>query len=330
MMSSAAATGLIAAIAARGGDPDRLLRSVGLDPAAVADRHAFIPSAAFTLALEEAARVTGDDCFGLHFGERYHPKDIGPLVYVMLNSPTMAVAFENVARYLRVFNEAATVSFTRRESYALLRHRLTGVPMHGCRQHEEYALTVGLATIRMMAGSEWRPVEVRFEHEPPGLTHEHTRVFGAPVLFRCDGNVMVIEREFCDRPVPTADRRLYPILEDYLERQLERTPSEAPLVVAVGRAIEQAMSNGEPQLAHVARMLGVSGRTLQRRLNESGVEYKALVADIRRRLALRYLADPKHTLSEVAYLLGYSEISAFSRAFKRWTGVAPSEHRRSR
>lgn len=329
MMSTAAATGLIDAIKAAGGDPERLLRSVGLDPAAVADRHAFIPSAGFTLALEEAARVTGDDCFGLHFGERYHPKDIGPLVYVMLNSPTMAVAFENVARYLHIFNEAATVSFTRSQPYALLRHRLSGVPMHASRQHEEYVLTVGLATIRLMAGSEWRPVEVRFEHDAPSLTEEHTRVFGAPVLFRCDGNVMVIEREFCDQQVPTADRRLYPILEEYLERQLERTPSEAPLVVAVGRAIEQAMSNGEPRLGQVARALGVSGRTLQRRLNECGVEYKTLVADIRRRLALRYLADLKHTLSEVAYLLGYSEISAFSRAFKRWTGVAPSEHRRS-
>src|SRR5689334_10508228 len=211
MMSTAAATGLIDAIKTSGADPERLLRSVGLDPAAVADRHAFIPSAAFTLALEEAARVTGDGCFGLHFGERYHPKDIGPLAYVMLNSPTMAAAFDNVARYLRVVNEAATVSFTRRGSYALLQHRLSGVPMYASRQHEEYALTVGLATIRLMAGSEWRPVEVRFEHDAPGLTEEHTRVFGAPVLFRCDGNVMVIEREFCDRQVPTADRRLYPI-----------------------------------------------------------------------------------------------------------------------
>jgi AraC-like DNA-binding protein len=330
MISSAAAAGLTDAIEAAGRDPDEILRAVGLDRAAVADRHGFIPSAAFTLALEEAARVTGDECFGLHFGERYHPKDIGALAYVVLNSPTIAVAFENVARYLRIYNEAAAVSFVQSEKNAFLQHRLRDVPLQRRRQHEECALTVALGTIRMMAGSEWRPIEVRFEHEPPARTNEHARIFGAPVLFGGDGNVMVIEREFCDREVPMADRRLYPILEEYLERQLENSPTEDRFVVAVQHAIANSMKDGEPKLPDVARTIGVSVRTLQRRLSESGVDYKGLVDDIRHRLALRYLKDRKHTLSEVAYLLGYSEISAFSRAFRRWTGSTPSDHRRRR
>jgi AraC-like DNA-binding protein len=138
----------------------------------------------------------------------------------------------------------------------------------------------------------------------------------------------VVEREFCDRHVPAADRRLYPILEDYVQRARERSPIEDSFVDVVATAIEAAVPNGEPQLMETAGAVGVSGRTLQRRLNEAGIEYKTLVGAIRRRLALRYLRDRKHTLSEVAYLLGYSEISAFSRAFKRWTGSTPSEHRR--
>ena len=328
MISSAAAAGFVEAIEAAGRDPDDVLRPVGLDRSAVSDRHGFIPSAAFTLALEEAARVTGDDCFGLHFGERYHPKDIGALAYVVLNSPTIAVAFENVARYLRIYNEAATVSFVQGDKHAFLQHQLRDVPLQRRRQHEEYALTVGLAVIRMMAGSEWRPLEVWFEHEAPPRTSEHARVFGAPVLFRCDGNVMVIERDFCDRQVPTADRRLYPILEDYLERQLEKRPTENRFVVSVRTAIGNAMKEGEPKVTDVAAAIGLSVRTLQRRLGESGVDYRALVDDIRHELALRYLRDRRHTLSDVAYLLGYSEISAFSRAFRRWTGATPSDYRR--
>jgi AraC-like DNA-binding protein len=328
MISSVAAAGLIEAIEAASRDPDPILRSVGLDRATVADRHAFIPSAAFTLALEEAARATGDDCFGLHLGERRHPKDIGALTYVVLNSPTIAVGFQNVARYLRVFNEAAEVSFVQSEKHAYLQHRLRDVPVHRCRQHAEYALTVGLGTIRMMAGSEWRPLEVRFEHEPPPRTNEHVRIFGAPVLFRGDGNVLVIEREFCDRDVPTADRRLYPIIEDYLERRLEDSPSEDRFLVSVRAAIGNSMRDGEPRLTEVVKKLGLSVRTFQRRLSESGVDYKALVDDLRHQLALRYLRDRRHTLSEVAYLLGYSEISAFSRAFRRWTGSTPSDYRR--
>jgi len=328
MISSAAAVGLAEAIEAAGRDPEDVLRTVGLDRAAVADRHGFFPSAAFTLALEEAARVTGDDCFGLHFGERYHPKDIGALAFVVLNSPTIAAAFDNVARYLRIYNEAATVSFVQTDKDAYLQHHLRGIPLQRRRQHEEYALTLGLGIIRMMAGSEWRPLEVQFEHEAPPRTTEHTRIFGAPVLFRCDGNAMVVEREFCDRQVPTADRRLYPILEDYLERQLESRPTENRFVVSVRTAIGNAMRDGEPKVTDVAAAIGVSVRTLQRRLGESGVDYRALVDDIRHELAMRHLKDRRHTLSDVAYLLGYSEISAFSRAFRRWTGSTPSDYRR--
>ena len=328
MISSAVGAGLAEAIEAAGQDADAVLHSVGLDRAAVADRHAFFPSAAFTLALEEAARVTGDDCFGLHFGERYNPKDFGALVYVVLNSPTIGAALENIARYLRIYNEAAIVSFVPRDRHAYLHYGLRGVPLQRRRQHEEYALTVGIGIIRMMAGSDWRPVEVQFEHETPARTNEHARVFGAPVLFGCDGNVIVIEREFCDRQVPAADRRLYPILEDYLQRQLENRPTENRFVLSVRTAIGNAMKDGEPKVTDVAAAIGVSVRTLQRRLGESGVDYRALVDDIRQDLALRYLKDRRHTLSDVAYLLGYSEISAFSRAFRRWTGSTPSDYRR--
>jgi AraC-like DNA-binding protein len=326
MISAAAAAGLIEAIEAAGGDPDRVLRAVDLDRADVSDRHAFIPSAAYTLALDEAARVTGDDCFGLHFGEQYHPKDIGALVYVLLHSPTVAAGFRNVARYLHVHNQAASVSFVRTEQRAYLQHRLGVAPLQRRRQHEELVLTVGLATLRLMAGSDWCPREVRFEHAAPPRTTEHQRVFGAPVLFGCDGNVMVVEPEFCDRDVPSADRRLYPVLEQYLERQLEG-PTDNRFIVSVRTAVEDAMREGEPRLTDVAKNIGASARTLQRRLAESGVDYKALVDDIRHRQALRYLRDRNHTLTDVAYLLGYSEISAFSRAFRRWTGSTPSDYR---
>jgi AraC-like DNA-binding protein len=248
---------------------------------------------------------------------------------VVLNSPTIAVALENTARYLRLYNEAATVAFVRSETRGYLHHQLHDVPRHDRRHQHEYGLTVGVATIRLMAGSDWRPLEVHFEHEPPARTHEHTRVFGAPVLFRCEGNALVMEGEFCDRHVPASDRRLYPILEQYLERQFETSPADDRFAATIRSAIENAMRDGEPRVGRVASAVGVSVRTLERRLAESGLHYKTLVDDIRRRLALRYLRDHTQTLSEVAYLLGYSELSAFTRAFKRWTGVTPSAHRRA-
>src|SRR5262249_48595274 len=173
------------------------------------------------------------------------------------------------------------------------------------------------------------PAEVQFAHPAPTDAKEHIRVFGAPVLFSCPTNALVVEREFFERPVPAADKRLYPILRRYLDRVLRDMPREDSLVTAVRRAIGETMRDGDPTLARVAARVATSPRTLQRQLRDHGADFKRLVDDTRHRFALNYLRDAKHTLTEIAYLLGYSEVSAFNRAFKRWTGSTPSDHRRT-
>jgi AraC-like DNA-binding protein len=328
MISVAAATGLREAIVRAGGKPDEILEPLGLRRTILSNPHGLIAAASFARALEDAARLTGDDCFGLHFGTQYHPKNAGPLAYVVLNSPTMAAAFENTARYMRVHNEAAAVSFERDGRWAYLRHRLD-LPVEQCRQNAEFSLALGLGLIRLMVGSDWSPAEVRFAHKPPPSSGEHSRIFGAPVRFECDTSAFVIEAEMCDRHVPAADPRLYPIMVRYLDRILESMPSEESVVSAVRKCIGELMRSGEPTLQKTANGLVVGPRTLQRRLGQCGVDFTDLVADTRRRFALQYLADRRHTLTEVAFLLGYSEVSAFNRAFKRWTGSTPSEYRAS-
>jgi len=327
MISLAAATGLIEAMEATGRNPDDILQPLGLDRGLFSNPHGFISSVDFARVLDETARVTGDDCFGLHFGERFHPKDIGPLVYVVLNSPTIAVGLDNVARYLRLHNEAAHVSFTIEEKWGYLRHVLA-IPDDLRRQHYEYSLAVGLGTIRLIAGSDWAPVEVQFEHKPPPQTREHVRVFGAPVSFDRPANAFVVEREFCERQVPAADARLYPVLKRYLDRDLDEMPPADDLLASLRKAISESMTHGDPTLTQIATKIAIAPRTLQRRLRDQGADFKTLVDDIRRRFALRYLQDRNNTLTEIAYLLGYAEVSAFNRAFKRWTRATPSEYRR--
>lgn len=327
LISLAAATGLGDAIEAARGDPGRILRSLGLERRVLDDPHGFIPSADFARILEAAARDTGDEHFGLHFGEHFHPKDIGALVYVVLNSPTFGVGFENVARYLRVHNEAAEVAFVPGASRSYLRHVLH-LPSVSHRQHDEYSLAVAVGTIRLMAGAEWAPVEVQFQHRAPARTVELVRVLGAPVSFGLTTNALVIEPELAAWAVPAADARLYPILKDLLERILDEMPPADGLLTSVRRAIAESMRHGEPTLAQVARRIAVGARTLQRRLEEHGVTFTGLVDDTRRQFALRYLRDRKNTLTDVAYLLGYSEVSAFNRAFRRWTGSTPTDYRR--
>jgi AraC-like DNA-binding protein len=328
LISLSAATGLLEAIEAAGANPDQVLRSLGLRRSTISKPDGFIACADFARLLEETARATGDNCFGLHFGERYNPKDVGPLAYVMMNSPTMGVGFQNAGRYLSVHNQAAKVSFDVDGRFAYARHVLADPAIEAPRQHNEYSLAVALNLIRLMAGSAWAPLEAHFAHAAPRQHSEHARVFGAPVSFGHAANAFVIEREFLDRQVPAADQRLYPILRRYLDEVLADMPREDGLLASVRRAVGEAMRQGDPNLTTVGKQIAVGPRTLQRRLKDHGFEFKALVDDTRRVFALNYLRDPNLTLAEIAYLLGYSEVSAFNRAFRRWTGSTPSDYRR--
>lgn len=328
-ISLAATTGLIDAIKSAEGDPDQILRTAGLDREDLSRPDGFMSCADFARILEEAARVTGDECFGLHFGEHYQPKNIGPFVYVVLNSPTIAAAFANTIRYMKVHNAAAEVSVTTEGPRTYLRQSLVGLPVERARQQSEYGFAVALNTIRMMVGSRWVPMEVQFAHEAPRQTSEHLRVFGAPVSFAAPTNAMVFDREFVERQVPSADERLYPIMRRYLEQVLQEMPREDGELASVRRAVGEVMREGDPKLGDVARRIALSPRTLQRRLKDQGLDFKKLVDDTRHRFSLNYLKDPQHTLTEIAYLLGYSEVSAFNRAFKRWTGSTPLSYRRS-
>jgi AraC-like DNA-binding protein len=327
MISVAATTGLIEAIGSAGADPDQVLRALELDRAVLSNAEGFIPCSTFARLLEEAARATGDPCFGLRYGERFNVKNIGPLAYVVLNSPTVARADEHVARYLKLYNQAAKVFFTVEEQRAYLQYVLVDLGLETPRQQNEYSMAIRLNTIRMMVGSQWAPLEVRFAHEAPEQISEHLRIFRAPVLFGYPANAFVIEREFLERQIPAADQRLYQIMKRYLERVLAEIPQEDGVLASVRRAIAESMREGDPNLTRVAKKMAMSPRTLQRQLKEQGMEFKQLVDDTRRRFALSYLKNRRNTLTEIAFLLGYSEASAFNRAFKRWTGSTPLTYR---
>jgi len=330
VISLTAATGIVEAIEAGGADADAVLRPFGLDRRRLLNPQGFMPSADFARLLDSAAVATGNDGFGLRFGARFNPKDVGPLTYVILHSPTVGVALANAGRYLRVHNTGAAVAYLRQPPVALLQHELFGVPVELRRQHSEYSLAIALQTVRLMAGSAWSPLEVQFEHKAPADTSAHVEVFGAPVSFECPAGAFVVDLEFAERQVPAADARLYPTLTRYLDDLLQAMPAEDTFLASLRRAIGETLRHGPPDLSTVAHEVALGARTLQRRLTDAGLDFKTLVDDTRHRLALRYIADPKHTLTEVAYLLGYSETSAFNRAFRRWTGSTPLQYRRGK
>lgn len=329
MISVAAATGLLEAIAAAGGNFDVVLNAVHLDRRILGTPDHFMPTSTFAAILNESARVTHDDCFGLHLGERFDPRDIGPLVYVALNSPTIGAGIENVERYLHVYDSSAQWSCAVEGDRAYMRFALVALDVKDLRQSNEHGMAIILNTLRMMIGSHWAPLEVQFAHAAPEQIVEHHRIFRAPVLFGVDRNALVIERGLTEAPVPAADGKLYPIVKRYLDRAVKELPKEDSLLSAVRKAVAESMREGDPTLGRVAKKMGLSPRTLERRLEEHGMRFKTLMDDTRRRFAINYLEDREHTVTQVAFLLGYSEVSAFNRAFKRWTGSTPLKYRRS-
>jgi AraC-like DNA-binding protein len=326
MISVSAGTGLLDAITSAGGNVDRLLRSAGLHRSALADRDGYIENATFARILELAALETADACFGLHFGERFDPRDIGALGYVVLNSPTVAIALHNVERYLHLHNEAAKVSFSMEHERSHLRFLLAAPTTESTRQHHEYSMALALKALRTLAGSNWHPLEVRLAHKAPENVTEHRRIFGQRTIFGCASNEFAFDNKSLEAPSAAADARLYRILKRHAERLLSEMPRETGLL-PVRQAIVEAMQEGVPNLAEVAKRMALSPRTLQRRLDQHGVVFKKLLDDTRRRFALDYLKTRKRSLTEIAFLLGYSEASAFNRAFRRWTGSTPADYR---
>ena len=328
MISIAATAGLLEAITAAGGNPDQILQIWDLDSSVFSKSDGFIPCRAFAGILKDAAQTTGDDCFGLHFGENFQPKNIGPLAYVALNSPTIATGIQNVERYLHVYDSSAKWFFTVEGNRGYIRYLLTDIGFEPLRQSNEHGMTIIVNTLRMMVGSQWAPQEVQFAHAAPEQTSEHHRIFRAPVVFSCETNALVIERDFIEREVPAADQQLYQIMKQYLDQVLSEIPREDAVLSSIRKAVAESMRDGDPKLSRVAKKVAMGPRTMQRRLKEYGFDFKKLVEDTRQRFAVSYLKDRKNSLTEVAFLLGYSELSAFNRAFKRWTRFTPLNYQR--
>jgi AraC-like DNA-binding protein len=317
-------------VAARGASAEQVLAEAGLQPSALEDGDRLLDLEEVLRLTDAAARATGDDAFGLHLGLAWDlGGGLGLLSYAVLNAPTVATALRNFERYGRVHIQGGRIGLEHEGREALLFYDLGFTDHELARQHVEGSAVVGLRILRQLVGPQFRLLRVHFAHRRPRDVSEHARIFGAPLRFeqRFD-TALAFPAADLERAVVGADRRLLPIVERHLEELLSLGKGGAWLE-QVRVAIARALCDGPPDIGSIAKQLGMSVRTLQRRLDEHGKAYKELVGEVRRDLARRYLADRDTSLTEVAFLLGYSELSAFDRAFRRWTGSTPLAVRRS-
>jgi AraC-like DNA-binding protein len=315
---------------AQGVAPEALCRAAGLDPAALEDAEKEMP---FTRLLELAecgARLTGDDAFGLHVGERTDAKTYGLLGYVTINRRTFGEAMGAMIRYQRIRTKAVEfgLDVDGREAHLAYHYRAADVAPRGRRQESEEMLSTMMRVGRGLTGVDWAPVEVHFEHEEPSDISEHARIFRAPVRFGRRLTKLVFDASILGLPLVGADPALGSLLERQAEELLAGARRYGDFAEAVRQLIKEGLPGGEARVDLVCRRLGVSPRTLQRKLREEGTSFQEQLEETQLALAEFYLRKREVAICEVSYLTGFSQPSAFHRAFRRWTGLTPREFRR--
>ncbi len=325
---AAAASGVVDLIEREGGDVDRIFGRAEIDTSRLDSPLNELGLRQYCRLFEEAARQTQYDNFGLRFGNSFQPRQLGALGYLAINSPTMAAALRNLATYFPAHQQNSTFAVREEGDLLLLDYQITDGRIVDRRQDAELSLGMFRNIFRHCHGARWRPVEIHFEHPAPIDGREHETLFDAPVFFSQRTNSLVFRHADLDAVMRGNDPYLFALIEPYMAgRQVSRGRSN-DLIGQVRHEIEQQLSGGNPQLGKVAVALGVTSWTLQRRLRSLDVNFNDLVRAARRDLAMRYVAEPHIPLTEIAFLLGYSELSAFSRAFRQWTGMAPARYRR--
>jgi AraC-like DNA-binding protein len=318
------------AAVASGVSARELCRAAGLDPAVLAEPDNPVPFTRLVMLAECGARLTGDDAFGLHVGERTDVKSYGLLGYVTINSRTFGEALACLIRYQQIRTNAVEFSLEAVGADAhLVYHYRTAEVAPRVRRHEsEEMLSTMMRVGREMTGADWAPREVHFEHAEPSDVSEHARIFRAPVLFDRPLTKLVFDASMLALPLVAADPTLGSLLERQAEELLARHPRRAGCAERVRRLIREGLPGGDARMDSACRRLGVSARTLQRKLREEGTSFQQLLEETQRALAELYLRRPEVAICEISYSLGFSQPSAFHRAFRRWTGQTPKEFRR--
>lgn len=306
---------------------DGLLKEVGLSRSDVADPDARIPYASVLGLIERAASMLDDVNYGLRLGTSYGLREGGLLGFVLLNSPTLMDAITNLQRYFRVVGDGEDLTIEHSGPHVVVRFRETDSALRGLRHNSEYIAALLVRAFRTITGKAIAPVRVEFMHARPNAKVSYDRYLGSPVRFGTEWDALFYDIEATRLPVVGADDKLLKVLERACRQIVGPAPRKQDLMHDTRELVIERLTKGSVRIDDIARDLGMSSKTLERRLAAKGRSFSALLDDIRSGLAKRYLSDTDLRLEQVAYLTGYSEPAALVRAFKRWTGTTPIQYR---
>jgi AraC-like DNA-binding protein len=310
-------------------DADAIFRQVGLDPEDLNDPGARYPSSCMSRLWVVAAESSGDPCFGLTAAAQWHPTTWHGLGYAWLASTSLEEALHRLVRYSAAISTGG--AFGIRELGDRLRLSMeafveTGAGVHPALMDAAMATVVSMC--RMTYGSDFNAIAIDLPHEGVGCQTRRQEFFRTSIRYRAPEIALEIDADMARKPLASANSDLAHANERVIADYLAELGGSRMAMRVKARLID-GLASGSLTERDVADSLHMSLRTLQRRLGAENTSYKIVLDETRRELAERFIADSTLTLNEIAYLLGYSELSSFSRSFKRWTGMPPTEFRRA-
>lgn len=306
----------------RGVNSATFAAEAGLDTANLSQR---IPAQDYLRLLDQAARLTGDPNIGLHVGECVDLRHLGVVGYAVMSSENATEAVSRAQRYeTLVASINRTTLVTTGDESALVFTPTADAPG---RTYMELDVSLWVSFWRRAAAHPIALKRVEFSHSAPADTRAHARIFQCPVCFDARRSAAVFSTALMKAPMRQPDPVLRQIMDEYARRLLIQAAASEDPVTRARAYISQKLTEAPPRIGVVAAALGLTPRTLQRKLMDSGLSYSGLVEGVREELARRYLQDPAIDITEVAFLLGYYDQSTFHRAFRRWTGDSPGAFR---
>lgn len=305
-----------------------LLRRAGLSPPMLANPEQMLPARSVIRLLEESAEAAGCSTFGLQMAERRELADLGIVSLLIAHQPTLGDALSVLGEYRNRINSTLVLRVEKFGDMALLREVFALDPPMFSRQADDLATAVLEGVCSSVLGAGWQPISISFGYEPPPSPERHVyqRLFSCPVEFGSEFDGILVRSADLDRPNPRSEPALALHARKLVEAIVD--PGERSMVEEVEEAILLLMPAGRASIAAVADSLGLNARTLQRRLADEEARFGDMLDRIRVREVSRHFANRRLRLTDVAHVLGYASLGAFSRWYGERFNETPSDGRR--
>ena len=316
-------------VAERDVDFGAVLDEVGLGREYLDDHIANLPLERVIALFERIAEVLSDSCFGLHLSANVPPGGSGLVGRLMMSSPTVRDGVKVMVRYAQLQMTKIDVDFREEEGLGYLRWSLPPELAQPRLQYSSFMSALVIRRIAQGAGAGWRPLKTEFAHRALDCESEARDVFGDRMKFDCPANLFVWENSALDVPSPTADAASFAVYEDLARRWSEELSDQRvpDVVVSTREQILANLAGGTVGLSRVAEGVGINARALQRRLDQAGTTFEKILNETRIGLSEQLLRDTDLSFTQIAFELGYSDSSAFTRAANRWFNMSPREYR---